>query len=752
MTDIKLHVDVVGDGAIVEGIVLKLPNTFMPEQELFEASNRVLLQRLRVNSSKWILIGLVTAALILAAMSMHSFLAVNNPIGEGILVVEGWIPVPALAESLKAFDSGHYRYVAVVGGPIPGDDGNSENLRTYDDLAAKRLEKLGFDMKKLVKLNVPAASAGDRTIASVTAVKRWLSDSKISVCCVDVFTSGVHARKSLILFRHALGDRYRVGVSTASNVSYDPRRWFFSARGIWLVARNLAGYVYAKFWILFHGQGSTYLINVNNFGATGNGTTDDTAAINSAIAALQPGYQLFFPCGTYLISSGLNAIVINNVTVYGQTGCSAGPVTLRSTGSGSTLLQVGYGPWLSGSTPITATTADMDTTFQANFSGAGVGDYVYLEESVSNSDTNHTNCGGSGCRGEVLKITGLSGNTATVETALHHAYDTSCCVPWVQKMLNPVSGVSVHDLVLDGSGVAIYGLTVLDAVNTTVTNLTAQNVAWSGVAGWNGYNNTYKNIAVTHAGMINGGTVGGAAMTLTQQGNLNVDSVSVSNMNAPAFGFNIIKEANGNFSNISIDATGTGSGRPLKLNSAAHNTLNNVSVNRSEGAYYNGITIEYFSHHNVWNSCKVTNSINYNNPGIVLYGDQANGNHEGSNHYNTFNNCTVTRNAGYAVWVLDNNNQIEINGGTYSGLAGQYVLAFDDSAPCCTNNAYIHNATINGPGSIGIWIANGSASACINNNTFGPGLTAAINVTAPSDIGSANILNGLVSNLIPGTC
>jgi len=36
-------------------------------------------------------------------------------------------------------------------------------------------------------------------------------------------------------------------------------------------------------------------INVTSFGATGNGSTDDTAAINTAIAALQPGYELFFP-------------------------------------------------------------------------------------------------------------------------------------------------------------------------------------------------------------------------------------------------------------------------------------------------------------------------------------------------------------------------------------------------------------------------------------------------------------------------
>src|SRR4029077_3238903 len=114
--------------------------------------------------------------------------------------------------------------------------------------------------------------------------------------------------------------------------------------------------------------------------------------------------------------------VVNNVTVYGQSGCGGGTVMIRSTGSGSTVLQVGPGTGLTGSTPILATTADGDTTFQANLSaiGAGVGDYVFLEETVSTSDTSHTSCGGSGCRGEILKVTGINGSTATVETAVHH--------------------------------------------------------------------------------------------------------------------------------------------------------------------------------------------------------------------------------------------------------------------------------------------------------------------------------------------
>jgi len=85
-------------------------------------------------------------------------------------------------------------------------------------------------------------------------------------------------------------------------------------------------------------------------------------------------------------------------------------------------------------------------------------------------------------------------------------------------------------------------------------------------------------------------------------------------------------------------------------------------------------------------------------------------------------------------------------------VAGQYVIAFDDSSPCCTANAYIHNAFIGGPGSTGVYIENGSPDACINNNTFGPGLTTAIDVTASSDIGFGNVLNGLLSNLTPGSC
>jgi hypothetical protein len=58
-------------------------------------------------------------------------------------------------------------------------------------------------------------------------------------------------------------------------------------------------------------------ISVKDFGAKGDGTTDDTVAIQNAITACGVSYQkvLFFPAGIYLVTSTLN---FNGVSAYGE--------------------------------------------------------------------------------------------------------------------------------------------------------------------------------------------------------------------------------------------------------------------------------------------------------------------------------------------------------------------------------------------------------------------------------------------------
>ena len=59
-------------------------------------------------------------------------------------------------------------------------------------------------------------------------------------------------------------------------------------------------------------------LNVTSYGATGNGSTDDTAAINSAITASASGDTLLFPAGTYKITSGITFKSGRNYTGQGN--------------------------------------------------------------------------------------------------------------------------------------------------------------------------------------------------------------------------------------------------------------------------------------------------------------------------------------------------------------------------------------------------------------------------------------------------
>tara|TARA_R110000737_G_scaffold250459_2_gene260172 strand:- start:91 stop:1524 length:1434 start_codon:yes stop_codon:yes gene_type:complete len=59
--------------------------------------------------------------------------------------------------------------------------------------------------------------------------------------------------------------------------------------------------------------------NVKDFGATGNGSTDDTAAIQAAIDAASNGGSVYFPRGKYYCASGLEVGRLN-FTMYGEAG------------------------------------------------------------------------------------------------------------------------------------------------------------------------------------------------------------------------------------------------------------------------------------------------------------------------------------------------------------------------------------------------------------------------------------------------
>ena len=500
------------------------------------------------------------------------------------------------------------------------------------------------------------------------------------------------------------------------------------------------------------------IINVLDYGATGNGSTDDTAAINSAIAALSSGATLFFPCGTYKTSSQLT-LNKSNVTVDGGS-CAV----LHNTSSGAVMVIGGSGngnPNYGSPVALSSTANELATSFSTVSSlGVADGDYLRLLQGGKDSSagSGDTSCDTSGCRGEVLKVASVSGNTITVTTALHDTYNPSLNAATAQKILNPLTGVTVKNITFDGNGSNIYGLEIAGVAESSITGVTSRNVQGAALLNRGDFNVAWSNITVTGAGSAQCG----AAAYFEYQGNLSVNGMSISNENpgAPnsgclangAFGMGLFGGvANSVFTNVTVDAAGA-YGRPFKTTAARWNTFNSLTVKNGVQAY-NGISLEYYSSHNTYNTCAVTNNgantgTGTGNAGIITFGN--------FNQYNSFNNCTVSGNgnvqfyiSGYDALRLAADSHNTVSGGTFTGSnSSEAVLLIEG------DGTYITGATIRGPGPQGIYLDTQASNACVNNNTFIPnsGLSTAISANGADDLGFGNLLNLLASNLSAGSC
>ncbi len=207
------------------------------------------------------LIALGGVSCFLGAQGLRDFLELNSPLRKGALVVEAWLPSTALAQVPAVVKSGRYRKILVVG------NGRSESGNDVGT-AVRELTRFGLDPGAMVGLGVPPEAtqqllvlpiflgpgsfrvavfrSSRRTYAGAVAVRKWLHREAPGLVAIDVFTLGVHARKSRLLMQHALGGRYRVGVIPARSVDYDFWSWPLSKNGRRLVLRNIAGYVYFK--------------------------------------------------------------------------------------------------------------------------------------------------------------------------------------------------------------------------------------------------------------------------------------------------------------------------------------------------------------------------------------------------------------------------------------------------------------------------------------------------------------------------
>jgi hypothetical protein len=186
----------------------------------------------------------------------------------------------------------------------------------------------------------------------------------------------------------------------------------------------------------------TFAVSVTDFGATGDGTTDDTAAIQTAV---NTAYMLFFPAGTYKVTSPIT--LRSNNHLFGEGASSVISYTGTATSQGALYANSG-----SASTYVENLVV-RDLKVLGDVVASGFSEFVHLISFHGVRNCLIDNCEVVGFRGDgIIFGSGLNDNPAPNSLTERHNVDVTVKNCYIDGVNNDNrNGVSV----IDGNGVTI---------------------------------------------------------------------------------------------------------------------------------------------------------------------------------------------------------------------------------------------------------------------------------------------------------
>lgn len=263
--------------------------------------------------------------------------------------------------------------------------------------------------------------------------------------------------------------------------------------------------------------GTGDFFNVKSFGATGDGTTDDSAAINAAIEAANSagGGTVYFPYGTYRLLSAITSLNDRGVRLLGVYGdglmtTGVGAVLVNDTGAAA--LNVNNAV-VRGQSTVIERLAIIDGTTGGTYSIQLTGTYQVL---VTN------------CAFETPLLL-----TSTRDTTIDHCYFTGTTGGYVQLSSAAIDTI-IHDCNFDGSGGSSSCIASADSQITGLRLVNNQAVSLSGTfLGLTQSSNKVTNLHIegNHITSISGETVPASKALIDLAGSFAdaFDGVSIEN-------------------------------------------------------------------------------------------------------------------------------------------------------------------------------------------------------------------------------
>jgi hypothetical protein len=183
-----------------------------------------------------LIVGAAGALIVVGALNAYAFLSPHEPArgrdghGARTLVIEGWMPEAEVAQAIPLIRAGHYDRILTTGPPISAQM-DYGGWHTYAARAAAVLRKGGIT-EPPVTLVDSAPVRRERTYTMAVGVRDWAKRSGVQLDAIDLFSVGVHTRRSRMTYRLALGPDVEVGTIVALPIDYDPERWWASSEGV----------------------------------------------------------------------------------------------------------------------------------------------------------------------------------------------------------------------------------------------------------------------------------------------------------------------------------------------------------------------------------------------------------------------------------------------------------------------------------------------------------------------------------------
>lgn len=176
------------------------------------------------------------------------YLSLNKPIKANTLVVEGWIEDEALSHAVAFYKANHYKNLIVTGLPITYREDLLKFKNTAESAVAQ-IKKIGFK-DTIYQAVIPTNIYIDRTYNTAVVSRMIFEQHPDWDKSFNIYTVGVHSRRTYLMFRRAFGNNYRMGIISEKDNSFDAKLWWHTSKGFRNVSNEFVAFVYV--WAFFH--------------------------------------------------------------------------------------------------------------------------------------------------------------------------------------------------------------------------------------------------------------------------------------------------------------------------------------------------------------------------------------------------------------------------------------------------------------------------------------------------------------------